>query len=154
MRPLSKTATHLAILAGRLLVGFIVFVVVAAALASAQDPVPVPPSSKAIPADHVPSWVLYWAAVGALLIGGVLTKAITFLWNKLTAVQDSSATALQKLNEKLQEVQTAHTVAVERLKQESADFGREAVSQLAVSTEAIEDLTAVTNQLLAELHKK
>ena len=143
-----------ALYVARVFVGFLAFLLIAAAIAMAQDPIPVPAGAKAIPADHVPSWVLYWAAVGALVVGGALTKAITYLWGRLTSTQESSAAALEKLNQKLQEVQVAHTQAVERLKGESADFGREAVKQLAVSTEAIEDLTVVTNELIAKLHEK
>lgn len=150
---IQKTAAGLALVASRALIAALIFILILAALASAQDPVQVPPGSKALPVDHVPSWVLYWAVVISGVLGAGLVKAIHYLWGRLTATTESGSVALEKLNTKLQELQTAHTTAVERLKQESANFGREAVTQLAVSTEAIDDLTAVTNQLLAELHK-
>lgn len=149
---LDRLLASLALTATRIFVGVLVVVLVASAVVSAQE-VPIPGSAKAIPADHVPSWVLYWAIVIAGILGGGLVYAIKYLYTSLTTATAAAVTAATAASVALSAEQKAHRESVERLKQESADFGREAVKQLAVSTEAIEDLTAVTNQLLTEIHK-
>lgn len=150
-----------AVYAMRLLVALIIIGLIWACVAMAQDP---PAAVKTLPTDTVPAWVFYWV-VGGLAAGYLaLGKVIHYLWGRLDtdrtkSVDDmksmsaSNAESVSALGVKLSAEQASHLAAVERLKGESAEFGREAIKQLAVNSEAIEDMTAVVTQLRDHLNE-
>ncbi|MCC6752048.1 MAG: hypothetical protein IT371_30630 [Deltaproteobacteria bacterium] len=115
-----------------------------------------------IPTDHVPAWVFYSVLAAGSAAGATMGKVIHYLWvrldeharlaeERLLATQNTHRADLKAVTDLLQKEQAERRQDVERLKKEQTDVMREVMTQIAASTEAIEDSTQTLHRLMGSI---